>query len=157
MEKYLSYFWYIVKHKYYVGIECFKKGLYWRGLVHDLSKLNPKCFIPCSKYLKGDIKKGRNESGYYDPTKSGNIDFELAVMRHLQKSEHHWQHWIIACDGGERVYEMSEKARLEMLCDWFGANKATNCKNTVSNFWLKNKHRMRFHSKTEQWIDENLR
>jgi hypothetical protein len=33
--KYLNY---LLRHKWYVGIECFKKGLIWRGLVHDLSK-----------------------------------------------------------------------------------------------------------------------
>ena len=31
----------ICKHKYWVGRYCFKMGLYWQGIAHDLSKFSP--------------------------------------------------------------------------------------------------------------------
>lgn len=40
MNKYFKHFKTIVKHKWYVMKFCFKCGLYWRGLVHDLSKFS---------------------------------------------------------------------------------------------------------------------
>ena len=61
MTKYLKYLWYVIRHKWYVGIECFKKGLYWQGLVHDSSKLFPSEFIPYARYFYGSkegIKRG---------------------------------------------------------------------------------------------------
>lgn len=51
MEKYWKYFKYVIRHKWYVLIECFKKGQYWRGITHDLSKFLPDEFIPYAKYF----------------------------------------------------------------------------------------------------------
>ena len=38
MTRYDRYLWYVIRHKWFVGVECVKRGLWWRGLVHDLSK-----------------------------------------------------------------------------------------------------------------------
>jgi len=54
MSKYILYLKYIIRHKWYVGIECFKMGVYWRGITHDLSKFLPSEFIPYAKYFYGD-------------------------------------------------------------------------------------------------------
>jgi len=52
--KYLKYLKYILKHKWYVMIECFKNGLIWRGLMHDLSKFLPSEFIPYANFFYGN-------------------------------------------------------------------------------------------------------
>ena len=47
-------------HKYWVG-------LYWRGLVHDLSKLSPTEFFESIKYYQGDsspINAAKKDKGY---------------------------------------------------------------------------------------------
>lgn len=31
----------ICVHKYWVRYYCFKAGLYWQGIIHDLSKFSP--------------------------------------------------------------------------------------------------------------------
>ena len=49
----------IFKHKYFVCKYCFKTGLYWRGIVHDLSKFHPKEFFesPQNPRLKEFLSK----------------------------------------------------------------------------------------------------
>ncbi len=49
--KYLKYLNYIARHKWYVMNECFKEGLIWRGIVHDMSKLLPSEFIPYANFF----------------------------------------------------------------------------------------------------------
>ena len=41
-------------HRYLVCRNCFKLGLYWQGLTHDLSKYSPAEFWPGVKYFQGD-------------------------------------------------------------------------------------------------------
>ena len=43
----------ITKHRWKVRSGCFRVGLYWRGLVHDLSKYSPSEFITGAKYYQG--------------------------------------------------------------------------------------------------------
>ena len=39
----------ITKHKFLVMRQCFKVGLYWQGLTHDLSKYSPTEFFVGAK------------------------------------------------------------------------------------------------------------
>ena len=50
----LRHFKTICVHKFWVGYYCFKAGLYWQGIVHDLSKFSPIEFIESAKYYQGD-------------------------------------------------------------------------------------------------------
>ena len=47
----IKYLKYLLKHKYYATKYCFKFGLYWRGLVHDLSKFLPSEWIAYREYF----------------------------------------------------------------------------------------------------------
>ena len=40
----------VFRHKKEVAKICFKFGLYWQGIIHDLSKFSPTEFIPSVKY-----------------------------------------------------------------------------------------------------------
>jgi hypothetical protein len=53
MNKHWNYFKYILKHKYYCFIECWKLGIPWRGIVHDLSKFRPCEWFPYVEYFYG--------------------------------------------------------------------------------------------------------
>ena len=46
MAKFFRYLSYVIRHRWFVMIECFKRGLIWRGLTHDLSKFHPSEFFP---------------------------------------------------------------------------------------------------------------
>ncbi len=44
--KMLKYLRYIIKHKWYVARACFREGLWWAALTHDLSKFRPGEWFP---------------------------------------------------------------------------------------------------------------
>ena len=110
-------------------IECFKVGLIWRGMIHDISKFSFDEFIPYANYFYGkkdnDISRGRNSTGYYKPTDTGDLAFDFAWLLHQKRNRHHWQWWILPEDsGGIKVLEMGYNDTYEMISDWIGAGKA---------------------------------
>ncbi len=42
----------ITEHKIMVARHCFKVGMYWQGLTHDLSKYSPSEFWQGVKYIR---------------------------------------------------------------------------------------------------------
>jgi len=52
-EREFKYAWYIIRHKWFVFLECGKRGLVWRGITHDLSKLRPSEWAPYADYFYG--------------------------------------------------------------------------------------------------------
>ena len=62
--KHFKYASYVLRHKLFVGLECFKVGLFWRGLVHDLSKLRPSEWLPYARHFYGhETSKARDRTG----------------------------------------------------------------------------------------------
>ena len=102
--KYLKYLEYLMKHKWYVMRECFKFGLYWQGITHDLSKFLPNEFFPYVNHFFGKqkrhVKKKQDATGYFKPAGTGEREFDLARLRHQKRNPHHWQWWILR--GGAR-------------------------------------------------------
>lgn len=56
MSKYLQYFWYVVRHKWYVFLACRREGLWWLGIVHDWSKFLPSEFFPYARHFYGKVE-----------------------------------------------------------------------------------------------------
>jgi len=152
--KYLKYLWYVVRHKWFVFLECCKLGIPLLGVLHDWSKLLPSEFIPYARFF--GHASPRDETGYYKPTETGDSAFDFAWLLHQKKNRHHWQFWILPEDeGGMKVLPMPDRYRKEMLADWRGAGRAQGTPDTVA-WWAKNKHKMRFHSETHAWIENSL-
>lgn len=143
----------MIKHKWFVMIECWKRGLIWRGMVHDLSKFRPSEFVPYARHFGGKIDRGKDKTGYYKPTNTGDKAFDFAWLLHKKRNDHHWQWWILPEDeGGTVVLEMSHKARLEMVADWHGAGRAQGTPN-CRKWWEANKHKMTLGSETRAWVE----
>ena len=149
MNKYWEYLKYILRHKYYVMIECFKKGEYLRGLTHDNSKFRPDEFIPYAKYFYGDYGDQEHlsplELSYYGiETKEEREDaFDLAWLKHLHRNDHHWQFWLLReDDGGIKKLRMPNECISEMLADWNGAGMAISGKNDTKEWYEKNRGKM---------------
>jgi len=167
--KFFKYLNYIIRHKWYVGIECFRERLYWRAITHDLSKFLPSEFIPYMNYFYGkrgdDIKKGRDETGYYKPTDTGDKAFDFAWLLHQKRNSHHWQWFVLPeDDGGLKVLPMRKKDRLEMICDWIGAGKAQGCFSPkgdrfreTRHWYVKNKNKMKLTEGTRYWVEKKIR
>jgi len=117
------YLIYVLTHKYYVLIACWKTGIEWRGLVHDLSKFRPREFLPYSVYFYSTWNgKVRYES---KPTNTNSLPYDRAWQSHKNSNKHHWQYWVTINDKGEvAAIPMPISSVLEMVCDWYGAGRA---------------------------------
>ena len=135
--RYDKYFKYVCRHKWFVMKECFKVGLYWRGLIHDLDKFYPSAFISYSKRFYGngnDISTGRDSTGYYNPMENSELDFQLSLKDHVTKNKHHWQYWVDFKDGKPFPLEIPDKYIKEIFCDMVGASKSYGTNNPYEYF-----------------------
>ncbi len=75
----------VAKHRHLVMMGCFKVGLYWRGLTHDLSKFSPTEFWTGVRYYQGNRSPNnaeREDKGYSE-----------AWMHHKGRNRHHFEYW----------------------------------------------------------------
>ena len=143
MKKYLRYLHYILRHKYYVMIECFRRKMFWRGITHDLSKFLPCEFFPYAEYFYGKysdymVKKYGGEFSANDMYNMQTIqeNFNLAWLHHQELNPHHWQYWILREDSGATIaIRMPVEYVMEMICDWIGAGRAITGKSGGTKEW----------------------
>ena len=72
-------------HKWLVLCGCFRIGLYWQGLTHDLSKYSLTEFRAGAKYYQGTRSPNaaeREDKGYSE-----------AWMHHKGRNRHHYEYW----------------------------------------------------------------
>lgn len=144
MGAFLKYVSYIVRHKWFVFVECCRLGVFWRGLIHDLSKLRPDEWLPYQRYFYGE-----NLVGTLD-------EFNRAWLLHQHRNPHHWQYWILReDDGGTFAMEMPDAYRREMLADWCGAGRALGKPDTRA-WYLANRDRIVLHANTRTWVEGQL-
>lgn len=157
VNAHLSYLTYVVKHKWFVFIECCKLGTPALGIVHDWSKFLPSEWFPYVNYFYGPSDRPRRDkSGYYKPTDTGDTAFDFAWLLHQKRNKHHWQWWTLPEDGGGlKVLPMSDRHRREMLADWRGAGRAQGTPNTRA-WYEKNKEKMQLHPETRFWVEAAL-
>lgn len=75
----------INRHRRLVRKHCFKAGLYYQGLVHDLSKYSPTEFFVGVKYYQGTRSPNvaeRNMTG-----------ISTAWIHHKGRNKHHYEYW----------------------------------------------------------------
>ena len=119
----------VTRHRFKVLVLCTKCGLFWRGLVHDLSKYNPIEFFESVKYYTGvhsPIAECRKRTGY-----------SKAWIHHKNKNKHHIEYWYDReC---EVQMNMPYKYAVECVCDNIAAAKCYKAKeyrqDTVLKFW----------------------
>ena len=108
----------ISKHRCLVMKSCFAVGLYWQGLIHDLSK-----------YSLTEFKVGMN---YYQGVRSPNNaeretkGYSSAWLHHKGRNKHHFEYWVdynIMKRGSFIPVEMPKKYVVEMLMDRIAACK----------------------------------
>lgn len=118
MNKALAHFLTITRHRLLVCEGCFKAGLYWQGLTHDLSKYSPAEFLVGVKYYQGDRSPNnaeREDRGYSD-----------AWLHHKGRNRHHYEFWIDYSSRkgvGLIPVPMPDKYIVEMVMDRIAACK----------------------------------
>ena len=86
MKKAWGHFRTITKHRHKVIANCFRAGIFWQGLRHDLSKDSPTEFIPGAKYYQGG-KRSPNESA------RETYGYSKAWLHHKGRNRHHFEFW----------------------------------------------------------------
>lgn len=164
MKAHFKYLSYLLRHKYYVTVECFKRGLLWRGLVHDLSKFLPSEWFPYVEYFYTDEKStewfrlyGKYGAAELAPWGEFVQDrFDMAWLLHQRRNPHHWQYWVLREDDGKtKIMPMPAEYLTEMLCDWIGAGKAQGRSDSVA-WYLSNCDRIMLHPTSRYWIERQL-
>jgi len=153
MRRYISYFKYVVKHKWFVLKAVDKVGfsfhLLYRCLVHDMSKFYPSEFIPyANTFYNKDGSKRYKET----------IKFNQAWNAHQKLNKHHHQYWLLKMDSGDTVpLPMPEIYIHEMLCDWLGAGRAINGEYDFDFNWYKNnKDKIVLHERTRKQLEARV-
>jgi len=159
MRAHLAYLYYVLRHKWFVFIECCKLGIPWRGLIHDWHKFLPDEWFPYVHFFHnpdGTKKQVRDKTGYYKPDDTGNNAFDIAWFLHQKRARHHWQSWCFPDTNGElKSLFIPDKYRREMLADWYGAGRAQGTPDTV-RWYLANRNKMQLHPTTRLWIERQL-
>ena len=101
-----------------VAKHCFKVGMYWQGLTHDLSKYSPSEFWQGCKYYQG----------YRSPNNAEREDkgYSAAWLHHKGRNKHHYEYWIDYSLGpvkGMAGMKMPLKYVNEMIMDRIAACK----------------------------------
>lgn len=117
MIKAWQHFKTITHHRHLVMLGCFRVGLVWRGLTHDLSKYSPCEFLTGVRYYQGDRSPNtaeREAKGYSE-----------AWMHHKGRNRHHFEYWTDLNISSRRYepVEMPTVYLVEMVMDRIAACK----------------------------------
>lgn len=107
----------ISKHRRLVRSHCFRAGIPWRGIVHDLSKYSLSEFIPGVKYYSGDHSPTADERK--------ELGYSKAWMHHKGRNRHHYEYWTDSSPetGKYGPVKMPLVFTIEMFCDRMAASK----------------------------------
>jgi len=144
MRYYLAYFWYILKHKWFV---------FWAGLKlkvpigqlisHDMSKFSKMEFVSYMENFTIPKLTG------HPPSKAVKKRFANAWNHHLWcgLNKHHWEVW------DDNI--MPDEFLLEMIADWIGAGRAKGFPDTLA-WYTKQRDKIRLHPETKAMVDSIL-
>lgn len=145
LREYRSYLSYLVRHKWIVLKICFKNGLFWQGITHDISKFLPTEFFEYSSYFASGKK----------------TDIEGKWLDHLHRNRHHWQYWVLLDnEGNGKPLEMPKKYIIEMVADWLSValieNGRHQAKTKVKEWYAERRKGIYIHDDSRKFLEEKL-
>lgn len=154
--KFWKHFKTVTYHKYLVMKGCFKIGLYWQGLVHDLSKFSPSEFWVGVKYYQGNRSPNNAERE--------EIGYSSAWLHHKGRNKHHYEYWIdyslSGKDGEMLPAPMPDKYIAEMFVDRVAASKVYNGANYTDaapwQYYEKGRENAPLHPYTREALEHLL-
>ena len=113
----IKHFITITHHRHKVIAHCFKAGIGFQGLFHDLSKYTLTEFVPGAKYYQGDRSPNEKERELYG--------YSLAWIHHKGRNKHHFEYWNDYNPNTKRIepVRMPVNCVKEMFCDRVAASK----------------------------------
>jgi hypothetical protein len=135
---------------------CFKVGLYYQGIMHDMSKYTPSEFLVGAKFYQGNRSPNnaeREEKGY-----------SSAWLHHKGRNKHHYEYWIDYSTknvpGGMAPAPMPDRYIVEMLMDRIAASKVYNKEaytdRSPLEYYLLGKEPAPLHEKTKRMLEKLL-
>ncbi|MCD8105451.1 MAG: DUF5662 family protein [Lachnospiraceae bacterium] len=161
----------ITEHKLLVMSGCFRIGLYWQGLTHDLSKYMPSELLEGFRYYE-DGKSSPNNGERRDK------GYSEAWMHHKGRNRHHFEYWLDYREPGKKgaaaapkdacgvpsslqVVQMPRRYVAEMLMDRIAASKNYNKKTYTQHdslaYFEKGKGHYLMHPQTRKELRGMLR
>jgi len=154
MSRFFGHLRTITKHRHMTMRHCFKAGIPWRGLMHDLSKYSPTEFIPGVRYYSGNHSPTADERAVEGSSK--------AWMHHKGRNRHHYEYWT-DFSLTERRYvpvEMPLVFAVEMFCDRIAASKVYQkdryTDRSPLEYYLRRKSEETMHPKTAELLEMML-
>lgn len=151
----IKHFKTITKHRHAVIRHCFKCGIGFQGLFHDLSKYSLTEFVPGAKYYVGTKSPNEKEREVYG--------YSLAWMHHKGRNKHHFEYWVDINMQSKR-YEpvpMPKRYVTEMFCDRVAACKIYRGKDYTDSsaleYYIRGNARAKMHVETADLLEEWLR
>ena len=145
----------ITRHRPRVLAPCFRAGLGWQGLFHDLSKYAPAEFWVGARYYQGDRSPNEQERALYG--------YSAAWLHHKGRNRHHFEYWTDYNPAAGRVMPVKMPLRYvaEMFCDRLAASKIYRGKEYTDEYpleyFLRGKPRRSIHPETSELIEGWLR
>jgi len=160
MIRHFRYLWYLIRHKWFVAAHCFRHRMFIRAIMHDFSKFWPSEFFPYADFFYGKRrqrgKRNYEENDIADPQLQSK--FDKALLFHLHRNPHHWQHWVLKRSrGGYKCLDMPMRLVIEMVCDWQAAGRVQQGKSAnVKSWYAANKSTMMLTDITRTRIESVL-
>ena len=151
----IKHFKTITKHRHAVIRHCFKCGIGFQGLFHDLSKYSLTEFIPGAKYYVGTKSPNEKEREVYG--------YSLAWMHHKGRNKHHFEYWVDINMQSKRYEPVPMPMRYvtEMFCDRVAACKIYLGKDYTDSsaleYYIRGNARAKMHVETADLLEEWLR
>jgi len=153
MRAHWAYLKYVLRHKWFVLLECIKLGVpLWRAIIHDWSKFLPDEWFPYVEWFYTE----RKSTEWFDLySKYGVVEiapwgefckdrFDSAWRLHQRRTDHHWNSWVLVHDSGDiTCIPMSRVCLLEMIADWNAVTRVSGQPNT-RQWYEKNKKNICF-------------
>ena len=159
MRGHWAYLKYVLRHKYFVFLECVRLGIPFLGILHDWSKFSPSEWFPYVHSFfnpDGSSRDHRDDSGRLDPS-SISREFDFAWLHHIHSNPHHWNHWSLVREQDEnKVLRMPDKYAREMLADWRGAGMAKWGEDNTLVWYARNEAGIKLHPGARAWIEKEL-
>ena len=154
MAKLFAHFWTITRHRHRVIAHCFRAGIGFQGLFHDLSKYGPAEFIAGVRYYQGNRSPNERERELFG--------YSAAWMHHKGRNRHHFEYWN-DLNPATKQYEpvrMPVRFVKEMFCDRVAASKIYQGKSYTDehplNYYKRGNARAKMHPDTADLLEEWL-
>ncbi|MCI8332871.1 MAG: catalase [Clostridiales bacterium] len=154
MSRIVKHFRTITKHRHMVIRHCWKAGIFWQGLRHDLSKYAPCEFFVGARYYAGDHSPNENErkeKGY-----------SSAWLHHKGRNKHHFEYWTdydVVTHVSAPV-KMPLRYVVEMFCDRVAASKIYKGKQYTDrspyDYFAKARNTRAIHPQTSDFLEKLL-